>query len=354
MKPLSKKSRNISILILGVIFLIVGPLLIAYSEGYRIGDIDDVLKLVKTGGIYVHSNDISNTSVYLNGEFVKSSGLFLRNTFVQNLRPGSNYVIDVSKEGYNSYIKDLTVYPSLVTEVTIMMLPKEIEKREILKFLDESDSKNVATSTNVLPKNNLKINQEYQDLMVTFDLASSTKELSAYQKTLKIATTTVSNKLSNTSSTSKKILNSTNTSSTTDLKIKNIPDYFVKLGVEDPDKLKNLITTGNEVSWLKEGNIILNWIGKQDNIPYYYCLKNLCKDKIILDWQDEIKRFDFLPTRNDVFVVLVNSGVWAVEVDDRSDRNIQPIYLGKNLDFRINSNNRIVIKDGDKFFELRF
>jgi hypothetical protein len=50
--------------------------------------------------------------------------------------------------------------------------------------------------------------------------------------------------------------------------------------------------------------------------------------------------------------VLVDSGLYAVEVDDRSERNIQVVY-DKNIDdFLIGPNNKIFVRDGDRFFEL--
>ena len=94
-------------------------------------------------------------------------------------------------------------------------------------------------------------------------------------------------------------------------------------------------------------------MGDDVEIPYYYCLEpENCQSKIILDWGDEIKKFDFLPGRNDVFLALVNSGLYAVEADGRSNRNVQIIYAKKIDDFLIGQNNKIFVRQGDKFFEL--
>jgi hypothetical protein len=76
----------------------------------------------------------------------------------------------------------------------------------------------------------------------------------------------------------------------------------------------------------------LNWISKSEQVPYYYCngeKEKICNEKITLDWSNEILKFEYMPGRSDVWIVLVNDGIYAVEVDHRSDRNIQKIYLAK-------------------------
>jgi hypothetical protein len=74
--------------------------------------------------------------------------------------------------------------------------------------------------------------------------------------------------------------------------------------------------------------------------------------KIVLDWTDPIKAFDFLPGRDDVLVVLTENGLFAVEVDDRSERNVHPIYEKRGIDFRKSENDRIIVKDGNVFYEI--
>lgn len=342
MKPLKHKTRFISFLGLLILFIIIAPILIIYSQGYRITNLDDAFSFIKTGGIFVHSENITNTEVYLDGEFVKNSGVLIRNTFIQDLRPLKEYKVEVYKEGYNGYVKNIFVNPTLVSEVTVLMLPLEIDKREIMEFFDTEGNATTTSPQKAALNSTLifKTNAEYLELKNLFEPATSTKSKTTISK----INQEVKDRIN--------LNNSTTTATTT----KEIPEYFEKLGVKDPDLLKNLITMNDEVSWLENGNVTINWIGKKENIPYYYCVdvESDCREKIGLDWIDEIKRFDFFPGRTDVWVVLTKNGIYAVEIDDRSERNIQPIYVGQNLDFRINSNSRIVVKDGKSFFELRF
>jgi hypothetical protein len=319
MKPLTTRQRSLSLGILILLFVVMAPLILLYSLGYRI---DDALSLQKTGGIFIHSNETEST-VFVDGEFLKNSGFIVRNTLIQDLVPNREYKVEVHKDGHQSWVKSLFVYPSIVTEGRVLLLPNEFEKREILPFLDEDDN---ATST--APARGAKPdNPEYVNVATLF--ASSTR---AVAKT--VATTTTA-----TSSSEQK---------------SKLELFFDELAIRDFETLPNLIVDGKEVSWLSSGNISLYWTDEFESIPYYYCggIERECSNKIVLDWGQDIRRFEYLPGRNDVWIVLVSDGIFAVEVDGRSERNIQTIVKGKNLEFRLTQNDGLVVREGSRYFEI--
>jgi hypothetical protein len=333
MRPLPNKTRVTSLVLLIILFVLITPILIAYSLGYRVLDIDSVFTLEKTGGIYVHSN-ISDTTVYLDGEFNKTNGTFFRNTLIQNLKPETNHLVEVKKDGYQTWTKKLPVYSSLVTESRVLMIPTSVPQREVFPFVDKNGDGTTTPSikAKIVKGKPVPTDEEYKNLMTLFE----GKDIYA-------------------TSTQTKIITSLNTGAvaTTSTSTKDLPEYFVKLGIKDPKSLKNLIQNAQEISWLDNGNVVLNWVGDTSEIPYYYCVApENCDEKIVLDWKDEIKKFDFLPGRNDVFLALVNSGLYAVEADGRSERNVQAVYTNKIDDFLIGPNNKIFVRDGDRFFEL--
>lgn len=293
-------------------------MIVMYSLGYRFSDINNVSSLVKTGGIYVN-NDLTNVQVYLDGKYLKNNGLLIRNTLIQNLRPNNSYIVEIRKEGYNWWTKELKVYPSLVTEARVLMLPTEIDLREIKEFLTSEAGPNIATGTKPV----VLENPEYLDLIELF-------------KPEEVATSTIP-------------ANSTLLSQE-DI----VPDYLLKIGITDPEEEENLIIKSKEVALIKNGDVIIYWVDDEKSIPYYYCIEEHCRDEITLDWPDDILKFDFLPGRDDVFVVLNKEGIFAVEIDDRSERNVQTIYKGEDLDFRISDNNRIIVKEGEVFYEVNF
>ena len=138
--------------------------------------------------------------------------------------------------------------------------------------------------------------------------------------------------------------------------IEEVPEHYIDLNIKDPELLDNLIETSDEISWIQDGNIVLYWIDDLENIPYYYCggeKERLCNDEITLDWANKITKFEYFPKRDDVWIVLTKEdGIFAIEIDPRSDRNVHPIYVGQGLDFRINDSNQIVVKDRGSFIEL--
>jgi hypothetical protein len=331
MTPLNKIKRKILLSSLVILFLILAPWVLMISFGYKI---DDVTGLVKTGGLYIHS-EIPNSSVYINGEYIKNNNTIFKNVLVQKLKPNQFYKIEINKEGYQSWVKKIYIYPSLVSEGHVLMLPNEFVKREIFPFFDK-DGNGIPNPTSSLTKIKktksgriIPENQEYIDAVTLLE-GENPYEIKVPE-----------------------LISST--SSATSTKEEILPNYYIELGIKDPKKLKNLIETSDEISWIKDGDVVLYWINKIESIPYYYCdgeEVRLCDKNIVLDWGDEIKKFKYLPGRNDVWIILVNSGIYAVEVDPRSQRNIQKIYLGDNLDFEISKKGNLLIKDKDSLFEL--
>lgn len=118
---MSKRIRNILILLFGIIFFIGAPSALLYSQGYRVdlknGD------LVRTGGFYfkIHPKPYK---VYLNGKLKQESGLLFDRIFLKNLLPKS-YNIRITKKGYFPWEKNLSVKQGMVTEAkNITLFPK--------------------------------------------------------------------------------------------------------------------------------------------------------------------------------------------------------------------------------------
>jgi hypothetical protein len=335
MKPLTTKQRTISISILAFIFIILAPIIILYSFGYRI---DRQFTLQKTGGIFIHST-IPNASVFLDDEYVKDNGLFIKNVIIQDLTPNQSYSIRVQKDGYQSWVKDIYVYPTIVTEARLLMLPEKYEVREIFPFIDSDGN-----GTRVAPAKILKsTSEEYISLVKLFEPEITKSEVTKKE-------------ISQTSNTNTKIKLKSDDSSVVPEKevVKTKLDlFFESIDIKDYTKLKNLIINGKEVSWLDDSGIKIYWTDENNVAPYYYCggEERICTTSLQLEWND-IKRFDYFPGRDDVWIVLTSTGIFAVEVDNRSQRNIQNIYIGENLDFRLVTGGRLIIKDKSNIFEI--
>ena len=125
---MNKKQRTIFFFAMVIIFSIIGPAIIMYSQGYRF----DVKKFqfVETGGIYIKARP-EEVDLYVNDKYIQKSSLFTRDILVQNLLPG-NYNIKVEKDGYHSWEKNLDIKTKNVTEAKdIFLFRKNIEFEEI-------------------------------------------------------------------------------------------------------------------------------------------------------------------------------------------------------------------------------
>lgn len=102
------------------LFFIVTPVIIAYSQGYRI-DFTHA-RIVQTGALYLEPRP-APLDLYLNGKLKKRNNALFQNIFVSNLLPRA-YHIEVRKEGYTTWKKNLSVSPRLVTEAKNILLFK--------------------------------------------------------------------------------------------------------------------------------------------------------------------------------------------------------------------------------------
>lgn len=333
MKPLSKKRRTISLITLLVLFIIAVPILISYSSGLRFNFSD--FNFVETGGVYIHS-DLSNTNVFINDKFVKNSGTILRNVLVQNLLSEENYSIRVEKEDLYPYYKDVSVYPNMVTEIAVMMLPMEIEFEKVIKTASSSNSRNNRSDK----KDDLEFTDDYLRIIDLFEL-STTTDKDIEEKELELVVETPFNSKA---STTKIVLNNQ--------EINLLPEYILKLDVDEIYKKELLRDEHRIVTWLESGNIHIIWSGKTESTPYYLCDNRGCRDKTVISLDSPISYYDFYPSRNDVLVVSTQNDIFSIEIDDRSKRNMQPIYSSSTSDpiFRL-LGNTIFIQDGEDYYK---
>lgn len=125
MNQIATSTRKKLLIFFVVLFIISGVFLILYSNGYRI-DLKS-LKIEKTGSLYVKFIP-TNSHIYLNNKFKKSSGIITRTgILINNLIP-KNYRLEIKKPNYYTYYKNVKIRPSEVTKLlNIIILPKKTE-----------------------------------------------------------------------------------------------------------------------------------------------------------------------------------------------------------------------------------
>ncbi len=126
---MTKKIRRIFLLSALTIFLLITPCLLAYSWGYAFSWQEK--KPVLTGSFYFKSVP-SKAQIYLNGKFKKNTpGLISR------LLP-QKYQVEIKKQNYQSWQKELEIKTGLVTEArNILLIPQQIPVETILSSLPD-------------------------------------------------------------------------------------------------------------------------------------------------------------------------------------------------------------------------
>ena len=279
---MSLKKRRIIFIFCALAFFVSVPFLLCYTNGYRWSY---ELGIYKTGGLYITS-PLNGTRISINNVQKKETGIFQSGLFLQNLKPNT-YAVLASKEGYWPWSKKLKVREQLVTEARAMLMPQN-PKGEIIAQEKDGSIKNPI----------------YQKILI--DLQNTAKG----NFTVDIEEVTKGTKTS--TSTEK-------TTKTTEIK-------------ENPH-LRFSFDLKEKLWWDKtENKLWAEWIKNNEDLPYFFCKDDgTCEEKVlILDSIFSVRSIDFYPKRREVVVVSINNGVYAIEIDGRGGRIIQPIYKGKN------------------------
>ena len=130
------KTRKIIFYLLSLLFIIIGTIAIFYSNGWRL-DLE-TMKINKLGALFFEITP-SDAIITIDGANFEFSPDFMRSgTLIANLFP-KKYTAIVTKAGYQTWIKELEVQPSLVTLASpIILLPEKINLN--LPINKEADS----------------------------------------------------------------------------------------------------------------------------------------------------------------------------------------------------------------------
>lgn len=122
------------------LFLILLPIVLSYALGYQIDY--RAFKIYKTGIIYINSKP-AGASIYLNGRLYRD----VTPAQIEEMKPGA-YRIEVRREGFYPWERELTVRPNMVTKADRIVL---FPVTQDLKVLGEREVHDFAVS----PKNYL-------------------------------------------------------------------------------------------------------------------------------------------------------------------------------------------------------
>ncbi len=366
-KPLSYRHRNLFFSLLTTVFFLSLPFLFLYATGYRFSF--NETGLVSTGGLYV-AVERTGAEIYINDELVRETRTFRRAFYSQGLEE-KTHKVHVQKEGHHTWVKELPVYPHLVTEAQAFNLPLVPQVRVVSPWQTNSGV-NILTSTSTVLENAEAVNQYLFEPRATTSSLTPNIEFASLLTLFKpdLATTT-----SNNTVTINNFIPTTDTvEATTTKEWRGVKIY------EDGD-----------------GEIYATFVGARDQMPYYYCAdpfpayvpsvststkgvtasvasadkalaaefdgelalevqtvstETECDPTIKLNNYDEsVSYFDFFPNSTDLVLLAQESGVYVIEIDDRAWQNRQPLLLGENLEVIVQNGN-IYVYDGKYIYQV--
>lgn len=365
-KPLSLWRRKLVFGTLLLIFLVSMPAFIFYAVGYRY-DFSSVKPVITvTGGFYILA-DAVDSEIYIDDKLVTNARSFRDAFYIQGLEPGLRR-IHVQGPDLNTWVKELSVYPHIVTEVEAFNLPLQPQVRLVSEYSDAEGSavffakssttpviSGVATTSKFViststATSTLKQNAEFvllRDLFV--EQASTTAKLKAASNTkpaqpfgfstssqtgpgeeLVATTTVIGDKLV--------LFESGNDVwvKINSLDKKNIPRYFCQ---EQSEFESEQIAEELAGSKLAPTETILNNLAGDKIFP--------CRTEIRIDRKNQhVHGFNFFPPNANLVLMHLDDGIYVVEVDDRSWQNTQLLYPGTDLEFIVYRGGIFVKQDG--------
>lgn len=306
-KPLSTKSRNRFFYLLIVVFFIASPILVLYTSGYRFGE--GIVS--ETGGISIYLSPAGST-LYINGKSGDTLGFLSRSFFVQDLKIG-DYFIEVKKEGYYPWVKNIVVYPKIVTENYAFLAPEKFILDEVLQFsrtkegtgTTTKETTRVATSTT-----------EYLSVKSLFEKRKLTKaeEKKELEESL---------------------------------------DIHKRFNLDETD---DILISGKSSVYLKNNTISALWIGNVLDAPYFFRISTstIATTTDIFKSDEKIYNIEFYPDRTDVVLIERPSGIVALQLNIGSrEEDLRPVFKERDSKIRIASNGAYFIKSADgRFYRL--
>lgn len=379
LQPLPHKRRQRTFIFLVCIFLISIPLLYFYATGYRF-DVSRPTNFVSTGGISITIGE-TDAEIFIDDAPVEANRTFRRALYIQGIDVGTHR-IHIQKEGYHTWVKELPVSERIVTETAAFNTPLVPQVRVITPWLS-------STGTAVL-RTPIQFASTTNEVIVATTTSTSTysknTEFEALKNFFIEATTTATSTKRDTIVTKTKDLLTPSSTTTT------------------ATSTQTLATSTTERSGVKlhhvGEDVYATWVGTFERMPYYYCAGDFPRystttelsDKVIeavippqeepeevleepestlvihpvqtvpVDTEciptiridrkwEQVHDFEFYPGTTDLVLILRDSGLYAVEIDDRSWQNVQQVFPGSNLKMHI-SNEIIFVYDGINIYAL--
>lgn len=365
-QPLAYWQRKLIFMLLLLAFLLALPVFMFYATGYRYDVFSDKPTITATGGLYIAA-ETEDSAIFVDEVEITNARVFRNASYIQGLVPNIHQV-HVQAPARHTWVKQLSVYPHIVTEAEAFTLPLVPQVRPITPYVTargEVVFQVATTSVVVLPNassttplylstttatSTFESNQEYEFLAELFLKQASTTALLALQKK------TVP-EFGFASSTATTTLTATSTVARGNLALmeqgeevvamalgtgRQIPHYFCTSQIESEGAL-----VSETPEQLEQGELLF-----EETLTELSNNTRECRTSIVIDRQGEtVRGFNFLPSNENLVLVLRPSGLYVTEIDDRVWQNTQPLYRGTNIEFLVH-NGSVYVRDGVLILEV--
>ncbi len=128
---MTRKTRRFIFYSFVFLFIITGTGIVFYSQGWRPVFQNNKIEFKKTGAVFIETIPKGVLIKIGNEIFKDKSGLIQNGTLIDNLLP-ENYKVEIKKDGYISWEKNILVGSGLVSEISkAILIPKNLEKKSI-------------------------------------------------------------------------------------------------------------------------------------------------------------------------------------------------------------------------------
>jgi len=370
-QPLSLWRRKLVFGSLLLAFLICLPAFIFYATGYRYDFSSAKPTFTATGGFYIIA-DTPESIIYLDNKPVENIRSFRSASYIQGIEPGQHRV-HVQAPGVHTWVKELPVGAHLVTEVEAFNLPLIPQVRLIPEYLTATGTPVVLTKDASTPVLLLISTTTSPIYFATSSVATSTyranQEYTLLRDLLKEQASSTAFRKATLARTSQSFGFSTTTIAT---------------GTQ-PEVATTTVSRDTVTLFERDGDVFAAAVETNfRQVPYYFCVPQVtvselfesavttlgaaaeqaalstttevevpeCRPEILINRQGKtVKSFDFFPLNQNLVLMHLDDGVYVVEIDDRAWQNIQPLYLGSDLEL-ILYRSGIFIKQGNLIFEV--
>ncbi len=122
-------------------------------------------------------------------------------------------------------------------------------------------------------------------------------------------------------------------------------------GAKTPSEQSPVSSRDNTIEAFVRGQSLIAHV-KSGTPPQSFCDTSCESEKEVVALQAEVRGLAFLPGRNDVLLMAVQDGIFAIELDTRGIQNFQVLYRGIRPTFAVSPEGLIYIKEGDSIFKI--